>query len=323
MPTTNEALLRAGAGWINSIAAVFDYGGATKRLRVDSRGREIAYSDVMRSLLSLIPPNQLETKKAVALRELLKKRAWDRVLGHDIFSHFYDEKDGFTSTQTLLEDLTGIKFKGKILPVSTKSSNIVFETSLGRIHAGEDALDDQRMSKDSVVRMWLDPKVEGYPTALEAIQNAEIIVFSPGSLHGSILCNFLPTGVKEALRASNAKKYYLTNLASTRNETHEATPVSLIELFKRYSGLNQPIDAIIVPEMSRLRFEKDYPEIVRRYETENSHYLGWEDRELYMVLGEGIEVITHQATIVEPHSQTLRHDPSKLSETFKQILSSS
>lgn len=321
-PVINESLLLAGASFIQSVVTVMDSGGITGRMRIDSEGREIAYSDALRTLLSLRDIKTLKEDQDNALVSLLKKRNLKgQDLGYFLFSQFYDnEKDGFKNIQRLLESLTTVKFKGEIIPVTLKSTNIVFETKMGRIYKGEHELDDKRMAADPVKNMWLEPEVPAYEEALNAICNSDILIFSCGSLYGSVLCNLLPEGIKNCLRQSKAKKVLVTNLASTRSETHNFKPIDFIKVFQKYTGLTKPIDIFIAPSISRKEFEKKYPVVAKRYASEHSYFLGWEEKEFSEIKKLGVKIIKHNATFVEPKSLTLRHDSIKLSNCLKKAI---
>lgn len=312
----NEALLLAGVKKITSIVTVMDSGGITGRMRTDSQGQEVAYSDGLRTLLSLIPPKALNSPKVKILKSLLRRRN-DRGqdLGYTIFSHFFDQKSGFGPVQEILEKLTQIKFAGVVLPITTQSSNLMFTTASGRTYQGEHELDDKRMSADVVSRVWLEPQAAGYPKALETIIDARLLIFSCGSLYGSAIANLLPTGVKQALKISKAVKVLVTNLASTRNETHNFAPLDFIRIFQKYTLLENPLDVLVVPDLSRADFEKKYPRIARRYALDNSYFLGWDQKLL-----DNVVILPHNATTIDPVQKRLRHDPRKLALTLKKLL---
>ena len=321
-PVVNEALLRTGeVNKIDAIAAVYDSGGATGRRRLDARGQELAYSDAMRILLSLVSPDQIDARPFLAIKKLLNHRDESgRVLGHEVFNHFSDTAAGFSEIEEIITDL-GLTLKGRVLPSSTQPSNITFITQSGRIFTGEHFLDDQRMSEDMVTQMHLDPSVDAYTAAADAIAEAELIILSCGSLYGSVLSNFLPNGMREALAKSTAPMLLVTNLVSTRNETHGLKPIDLVNLVEQYSG-KRP-DGLIVPEMTRDEFESEHAEAARLYALEGAHFLGWGDKELQIVQNEGVQVFTHQATSVieaDNNYQLVRHDPKKLANTLKVIL---
>ena len=315
MPVINEALLLAGIKNITSIVTVMDSGGITGRMRTDARGKEVAYSDGLRTLLSLISPKQLNDKRVQNLIKMLRRRNdREQDLGYTIFSHYFNQENGFSEIQNLLENLTGLKFCGKILPVTTQGCQLTFRTMSGQIFKGEHELDDKRMSADTICEMWLEPEVTAYMKAVEAIAETDVIFYSCGSLHGSVLVNFLPKGIQQAFRLSAAKKILITNLASTKNETDKFLPQDYLEIFQKYSGLADPIDIFIAPKLTQLQFEKKYPRVAKNYSLEHSHFLGWEENLFNK------RVIFHNATVVDPQLGRLRHDPKKLSLVFKKLL---
>jgi len=321
-PVVNEALLLAGVKYISSIVTTMDSGGITGRRRTDSHGEEVAFSDALRTLLSLVCTQDKKSSRYRALEKILRSRTETDQLGYSIFSHLFNKKFGFAPLQKELENLIGMKFCGQIIPVTTQFTNISFETKSGAIFTGEHELDNHRMSKDMVKKIWLEPKVTAFPDAINAIKKADIIVFSLGSLYGSVLSNLLPQGIKEAYQKSHALTIYITNLASSRNETHEFEPDDFIKVFRKYSSLANPLDILIVPATSRGEFEKKYPRAVKNYDDEYSHFLGWEKNGLEEKLS-GVKLLFHNATLVDPVHQRLRHDPKELAKTFRKLLSKS
>jgi uncharacterized cofD-like protein len=316
----NEALLRTGkVGWINAIGAVYDTGGNTGRRKLDSYGQEIAHGDTVRILPSLVPPEDKDTPAFKEMKKILSKRdERDRALGQEYLQQFFDPENGLSAIEQQMRAF-GINLRGRVLPSSTEPSNIVFTTQSGRKFKGEHNFDDLRMSKDMVVDMHLDPEVEGYAPAVDAIKSSEseAIVFSCGGLYPSVLANSLPIDMKDAFSKSKAKNYLVTNLVSTRNETHEFTPRDFVDVVKKYTG--RTLDGLIVPEMSRKKFESDYPETAYLYDLEHAHFLGWEEEEFSDVKKDGIEVVTHNATSIV--GDVVRHDPQRLSSALSEILS--
>lgn len=321
-PVVNEALLRTGkVHYIDAISAVFDTGGATGRRRTDSRGQEIAFSDPMRNLISLVDPDLHGSAQYQALVDHLTSRFWGHVLGQEVFAHFHEDGDGFDKVQDHLTALTGIKFMGRVLPSTGVSTNIKFLTSSNRLFTGEDQLDANRMSKNMIINMWLEKDAVAYPDAKDALENADFITLACGSMYGSVLCNTLPDGIKEAFERTKAKIYLVTNLVSTRSETHSFTPIDFVNLVQRYAG--RQLSGLIVPEMTQKQFESDHSEVAALYDLDHSHFLGWEGKDLKIIEQEGVEVITHKATNVvntDTKGSIVRHDPIKLAEAFKTIL---
>ena len=314
----NQALLYAGVKNITSVITSMDSGGVTGRMRTDSRGQEIAYSDSLRTLISLLPLQSLNSTKVKNLIQMLRRRN-DRGqdLGYTIFSHYFSQETGFGEIQNLLENLTGLKFMGQVLPVTTQSTNLFFKTESGQVFKGEHELDTQRMSADMVAQIWLEPEVTAYIKAVEAIADADFIIYSCGSLYGSVLANLLPKGVQQALRLTKAKTALVTNLASTRNESDNFTPEDFVKIFQKYAKLPDPLDYLIVPGISRTEFEKKYPKVAKRYALEHSHFLGWDN---FDRTGPEVDILFHQAVSLDPKHLRLRHDPKKLAKVFKKLL---
>ncbi|HJX02109.1 MAG TPA: 2-phospho-L-lactate transferase CofD family protein [Candidatus Humimicrobiaceae bacterium] len=208
------------------------------------------------------------------------------------------------------------------MPSTTHSTNIEFRTLSGRRLFGEHLLDGKIMSKDKVIDMQLKPKVPAYQPAVKAILESDVIFITCGSPHGSVLSNFLPTGMKEAMKKSKAKIYLITNLLSARNETHEFTPGNYLSMARKYSGCD--IDALIVPKISRRQFEKKYKDVANLYDYEHSHFLGWKEKDFYDVRKNRVEIIKHDAVkiidVKEENTKIVRHDPVKLAETLSSLL---
>lgn len=320
-PAINQALIATGkVKYIQAIAAVFDSGGATGRRRLNSEGKEPAFSDPMRILLSLANPATIGPRYEVIKKWFMHRDTRDAVLGHDIISRFFNKDSGYTQIEEDLRTI-GINFMGTVIPSTTHSTNILFTTRSGRKFLGEHLLDGKTMSKDTVIDMVLNPQVTGYLPAIKAITSAEVIFLACGSPHGSVLCNFLPSGMRLAMRHSKAQVFVITNLVSTRNETHDFSPQDYINLVKKYTG--SKVTGLIVPDISRQQFEKLYPKVARLYDLEQSYFLGWEKPQLRQLENSGIKVIAHQATkiinVPDEGTSIVRHDPLKLAEALKEI----
>lgn len=320
----NEALLLTNkVNYVDSIVTTFDNGGETQRRRLDSYGQEIAYSDAIRILVSLIDPKtENDPNVEVIKRWLLHRDSRDKVLGREIVNTFFDKENGFSQIEKDLASL-GVKLNGQVLPSSTKFSHIVFTTVSGLMYKGENLLDEHRTSRDMVAKIELEPKVSAYPPALKAIEEADIIFLSCGSLYGSLICNFLPVGMKAAMKKSKAKVYLITNLFTTRNETYGMTPLKLANLVKEYTG--KQITGLVVPKMTRSEFEKLYPKTAYLYQVrESSYFLGWEEDEIKEANEAKLEIIRHEAVKIiefpDENKIIVRHDPEKLAETLTSIL---
>lgn len=320
----NESLLLTKkVDFIDSIVTTFDNGGATQRRRLDSYGNEIAYSDSIRVMLSLICPSHLRKPKVEVIKKwFLHRDLKNTVLGQEITNRFFDRQNGFSQIESDLSDL-GIKLMGHVIPASTSPSHIVFTTKSGMEYRGENLLDEYKASRDMVQKIRLEPKVNAYKPAMKAISEADVIFLACGSLYGSLLCNFLPVGIKGAMKLTKAKIYLITNLMTSRHETHKITPLKLANLVETYTG--KQITGLIVPKMTRADFEKQYPKAAYLYQMrESSYFLGWSDAQLAEALEANLSILRHGALriiqIPEENKIIIRHDPVKLAKTLTSVL---
>lgn len=320
-PVIIQALLLAGFKDISCICASMDSGGKTGIIRSDERDQVIAISDLLRNLLALIASTN-HTKNITAFTEMVSFiDGRQRNLGYTIYYALLEKyQNDFLKVQDHLENLLGVKFGGTAIPITTGSSNIYFKTHTGQVFRGEHELDKQSMSKNTITDVWLDPVVQATPEALEAIEEADYLIFCPGSLYGSILANFLPEGVREALKATKAQKILVTNLVSNRNQTHHFTPLKYRSIFRHYTGLKKPFDIFVAPKLSAAEFNQAHPEVAQAYADEHAHFLGWTPEKLAKLALYHIKLVTSNTISITSHLNRLRHDPAKLAKIFKKII---
>jgi len=319
-PIIIQALLLAGYKNISCICASMDSGGKTGIIRSDERDQVIAISDLLRNLLALIPEQKQNTKAFTDLVSYIDGR--QRNLGYTIYYALLEKyQNNFLAVQNHLEKILDTKFRGHAIPVTIDSSNIFFKTKNKSVFKGEHELDKQSMSKNEITKIWINPPVLATQEALKALQNATHIIFCPGSLYGSIISNFLPTGIKTALKKTKAKKILITNLVSNRNQTHKFTPHKYLKVFQKYTKLQKPFDYLICPNISQKNFEKKHKKIAESYSLEHSHFHSWTKKTLEKFSKlHNIKVARSDIISITPHLNRLRHDPAKLSQTLKRII---
>ncbi len=320
-PVIIQALLQAGFKDLSCICASMDSGGKTGTIRSDERDQVIAISDLLRNLLALITStnHQRNIQAFTDMVSFIDGR--QRNLGYTIYYALLEKyQNNFLKVQNHLERLLGVKFGGTAIPITTDSSNIYFKTQNGQIFRGEHELDKQSMSKNMISDVWLEPVVQATPEALKAIQEADYLIFCPGSLYGSILANLLPSGVQEAMSSTHAQKILITNLVSNRNQTHHFTPQKFFKIFQKYTGLSKPFDVFLAPTNSENVFDKKHLQVAKAYADEHAHFLGWTSEKLHKLDKYNIKVVTSDTISITPHLNRLRHDPTKLAKILKKII---
>ena len=321
-PTVIQSLILAGFSNISAISASTDSGGKTGIIRSDERDQVIAVSDLLRNLLALISPTNNHRKNISAFTELLNYTdGRNRNLGYRIYYSLLEKyHNDFLQVQRHLESLLGIKFEGTAIPVTLKPTNIHFQTKDNFTFKGEHELDRQNMSKNAIKKAWLDPQVPATPDAISAIKQATHIIYCPGSLYGSLISNLLPQGINSALKQSSAHKILITNLVSTRNQTHHYTPFKYFKTLRHYTQLDKPFDTIITPYLSQKQFEKRFPQITSHYRSEHSHFLGWTKKDFDKLSKYSIKILKSDNFSITPQLNRLRHDPKKLGKLLSPLL---
>src|SRR5690625_6334804 len=100
---------------------------------------------------------------------------------------------------------TGIKeisrvlnVKGEIYPISNDSMSLHAKMTDGTTVSGESKIP---LVHKQIKKVFLSPQpLHPLPNALEAIERADLVVISPGSLYTSILPNLIIPGIGDALR---------------------------------------------------------------------------------------------------------------------------
>ena len=205
--------LKAYTDNITAIVTVADDGGSSGRLR-----RE----------LGLLPPGDFRNC-LVALSE-------DEGLVADLFQYRFDQGNGLEGhtfgnlfiaamagvtgsfEQALCESSRVLAVHGRILPATVGQLSLAARLTDGTMVRGESSITQRGGSIDQLVIEPADSQAN--PEAVAAIEQADLVVIGPGSLYTSILPNLLVSEIAEALKASEAPKIYVCNVATERGETH-------------------------------------------------------------------------------------------------------
>jgi uncharacterized cofD-like protein len=88
-----------------------------------------------------------------------------------------------------------------------------------------------------IERVFLQPdRVRGYPDAVRAILEADIVVAGPGSLFTSVLPNLLVPDIRRAVKASPALRLYVCNVATQPGETDGLDVGQHVAAIQRHLG---------------------------------------------------------------------------------------
>ncbi len=197
---------------LTAIVTVADDGGSSGRLR---KAFHIpAPGDIRNCIVALADAEPL-------VQDLFQYRfgAGSDLEGHSFGNLFIVALSKITGNfeRALRESSRVLAVRGQILPATLEDVTLsAVMTDEVMVH-GESNIPDSGREID---RVYLQPEhIMAYPEAMAAILDADLIVIGPGSLYTSILPNLLIDGIQQAIRASNAVKIYVCNVATQRGET--------------------------------------------------------------------------------------------------------
>lgn len=197
---------------ITAIVTVTDTGGSSGRLRDE---------------MDVLPPGDI--------RNCLVALADTEPLIRDLFQYRFEEGDGLTGHSfgnlfiTALSKVTGdfekairasskvLAIRGRVIPSTLEKVTLVGEFMDGSVVEGETNITSQHKP---LRRLRLKPAdCSAAREALDAIENADVIILGPGSLYTSILPNLLIAEIRDAILRSEAYKVFVVNIMTQPGET--------------------------------------------------------------------------------------------------------
>ena len=222
---------------ISAIVTVADDGGSTGRIR--QRYSIPAMGDIRSVLLALSQSDHV-------LQELMNYRfegsdntdISGHSLGNLILTALTNISGSFDEAIKIIADL--LKVKGKIIPSTLQYTTLYATMDDGTKVKGENNIPSLIHNIDTV---FYQDKVKANPEAVEAINNADLIIYGIGSLYTSILPNTIIWGISKALQNSKATKVYLVNCMTQSNETYNYDLKDHLDAFEKH---NTPVDLVVI-----------------------------------------------------------------------------
>ena len=225
------------------------------------------------------------------IRRVLVALSETEPLVMDLFNYRFQttsDLDGHTVGNLLLtaaSEITGnlsdgiealskvLNLKGKVVPLTEDNVTLMADLEDGRVIEGEHNITE---SKGKIKKVYY--KEEAVPTkaALKAIKDADLIVFSMGSLFTSIIPNLLIPEIVEEINKSKAKLFYVCNMMTQPGETDNFRVSDHVSKLNEYLG-NRKIDLVLVntgkinKEMAKFYETQEQKDPVV-YDEENNDY---------------------------------------------------
>lgn len=243
-PVSIKTLLSMGVE-TSAIVAMADDGGSTGELR------EVADvtppGDIRKCIVAFAADQHDPLTRAFKYRFDF---ANNHSLGNLMLSALEDATGSFPAAIDICESL--LHARGHVYP---STLNHIALRSLTR--AGEQLEGQARSSHADapLSRVWLrETDVTPYSPAIEAIEDADLIVLGPGSLFTSVIPNLLVPGILEAIGRSKGKTVFVCSLADMQGETRGMTAQEHVEALLDH-GMRGRLDYVLVHTPSPLRPE--------------------------------------------------------------------
>ena len=136
-----------------------------------------------------------------------------------------------------------LNITGKVLPAANQKITLHAELDDGTIVTGESKIP---VYGRKIRKVYVSPQeVEPLPETVEAIREADLIIFGPGSLYTSILPTILVRDIRDAVLKCQAKKVYINNLTTQEGETYQYTASEHVKALYDHAG-SQFIDTVLL-----------------------------------------------------------------------------
>ncbi len=218
---------------ITAIVTVTDDGGSSGELRKN---------------VGILPPGDIRNCLAALsnnedlLSQVFQYRfaAGAGLEGHSLGNLFITALTEITGSfeEAVAESGRVLAVYGRVLPSTLTDVRLLadLENGGGNIKhvSGESLI---RETEGRIQRLWLDPaNTPAFPPAIAAILGADLILIGPGSLYTSLLPNLLVRDIADAVRVSQAMKFFVCNVATERGETDDFSCLDHVQSVEKHVG---------------------------------------------------------------------------------------
>ena len=284
---------------ITAIVAVADEGGSSGRIREEFG--ILPPGDIRNCLVSLAEAPQL-------MRDLFQYRfkEGNGIKGHSFGNLFITAMTQVTGSfkDAVEESSIVLAIRGRVLPSSLDKVRLQAEYSDGTTKEGEDKIPNEGKA---IKKIHISPKnAKPNPEVIEAIREADIIIFGPGSLFTSIIPNLLIEQVRDEIARRDVMKLYICNVMTQQGETDGFTAFDHLDMIVSHTK-NDILNCCLV-NSGRLKYG-----LLLNYAKEKSFPVLF-DRERFEKIG----ITAFEGDVVSKDNY-LRHDSAKIAKEVMNI----
>lgn len=291
---------------LTAVVTVADDGGGSGTLRQDLG--MLPPGDIRNCLVALANTEPL-------MEELMQYRFKDGGLKGQSFGNlFLAAMDGVSNNfeDAVAKMASVLAITGKVLPVTLENVTINAMLDNDQLVVGESHIPDVSILEGAKIKkLYITPKdAKCLPDVREEILNADAIILGPGSLYTSIIPNLLVNGVSEAIKKSNAKKIYISNVMTQPGETDGFKVSDHLKSIYEHGDIG-PLDYVMANNMPirNKDLQKKYHD-VGQFEVEIDEEVIEETYRTQLVRGD----------FIKPRERSVRHDAEKLSQKLMEIV---
>ncbi len=285
---------------ITAIVTVADDGGSSGRLRQE---------------FDMLPPGDIRNcLVALADTEPLMQRLFQYrfaeespLQGHSFGNLFITAMTKITGDfeQAVQASSKVLAIRGHVVPSTNMKVRLVAEHEDGSVTVGESKISE---APEPIRRVYLEPS-NCQPTlaALDAIRDAQAIVFGPGSLYTSIIPNLLVDRMVDAIVQSKAMKIYVCNVMTQHRETHGFKASDHLKALIKHTNPG-------IVQVCIVNKEPVPVNLLERYRREDAFPV---DADVDHIRELGYQVVAEDIISTENY---VRHDPDKVSKLIFQMI---
>lgn len=280
---------------LTAVITVSDNGRSTGKLRQEFHTP--AVGDIRQVITNLSTIDE-PIKQMMSYRFKTSSDLNGHAVGNLILTSMLDITGSLKESIKSLSKLLDVKHT--VLPISEdRDLTLMGEDEKGNIIEGEEQITE---SPNKIKRIFYKEEPEVLPEVLKAINEADLIILSIGSLYTSILPNIMCKEVQLAIDDSKAPIMYVCNAVTQPGETDYFTVSDHIKMLDSYLG-KRKIDVVIA---SNTKITKT---IAKKYATEEQKDPVPIDYDEIKKMG--VELIEGDLIVIEDNR--IRHNSLRLS----------
>lgn len=280
---------------LTAVITVSDNGRSTGKLRQEFHTP--AVGDIRQVITNLSTIDE-PIKQMMSYRFKTSSDLNGHAVGNLILTSMLDITGSLKESIRSLSKLLDVKHT--VLPISEdRDLTLMGEDDKGNVIEGEEQITE---SPNKIKRIFYKEEPEVLPEVIKAINEADLIILSIGSLYTSILPNIICKEVKLAIDDSKAPIMYVCNAVTQPGETDNFKVSDHVKMLNSYLG-KRKIDVVIA---SNTKITKT---IAKKYATEEQKDPVPIDYDEIKKMG--VELIEGDLIVIEDNR--IRHNSLRLS----------